>query len=159
MKQTAVTRPIRLLAALVLVVGSLPFASGRAAAAVCGDVQVVWARGSGVAIGGPDFRKFYTDEFDARVGPEISHSAYQLGEGGGFGGFSYPAVGEDGDLLRGPLLPRLPGNPFWDSVEQGRAELVAYLTDRAAVCPNEVFVLGGWSQGAIVIGEDRAQRA
>jgi len=57
----------------------------------------------------------------------------------------------------------LPGNPYDNSVEEGRQELAAYLTDRAAQCPNEVFVLGGYSQGAHVIGEglwglDRAVR-
>lgn len=37
----------------------------------------------------------------------------------------------------------LPGGPYDRSVEEGRQELVAYLTDRAALCPDEVFVLGG----------------
>lgn len=46
----------------------------------------------------------------------------------------------------------VPGGPYDDSVAEGRQELAAYLTDRHAQCANETYVLGGYSEGADVIG-------
>jgi hypothetical protein len=45
------------------------------------------------------------------------------------------------------------GNPnYGQSVEIGTNELVAHLNDRTQRCPHEAIVLGGYSQGADVIG-------
>lgn len=41
---------------------------------------------------------------------------------------------------------------YHDSVREGVSELVAYLDSRAADCPDEVFAIGGYSQGAQVVG-------
>jgi len=85
MKPVAVARPTRVLMALVLVVGSLPFVPARAAAAVCGDVQVIWARGSGQQPGDPlGLGTFVDVNLAARVGPEVAVTAYELGTGAGY---------------------------------------------------------------------------
>ena len=42
---------------------------------------------------------------------------------------------------------------YGKSVDQGVAELNAYLTARHRKCPKEFFVLGGYSQGAQVVGQ------
>lgn len=98
----------------------------------------------------PEFARFFSIDLLRRVGPGVFLTSYQLGDPG-FGGFVYPAAGDLTALFDGSYW--LPGNPYDNSVAQGRHELVAYLTDRATACPGEVFVLGGWSQGAQVIGE------
>jgi hypothetical protein len=45
---------------------------------------------------------------------------------------------------------------YGDSVNTGVDELTAYLTKRAAACPAAHFGLGGYSQGAQVVGEARS---
>jgi Mg-chelatase subunit ChlD len=77
-------------------------------------------------------------------------SDYQLGDPG-FGGNVYQATGNLALLVEG-MAGFLPGGPYEDSVNIGRAELVAYLADRAAQCGNETYILGGYSQGAQVVG-------
>lgn len=124
----------------------------RAADAPCGDVQLIFARGSNQDLGDIDFSAVNRD-LTARIDPAgVIYSAYQLGEDDGHGGFQYEAQGSLEVLAQAPF-PLLPENAYYNSVEEGRQELVAYLTDRAAGCPGEVYVLSGWSQGAQVIGE------
>ena len=81
----------------------------------------------------------------------VSVSARQLGQDSGYGGFQYPATGDWQTLLTDefPFL----GGAYQSSVDQGRQERIAYMTDRATNFPNEVFVLAGWSMGAQVVGE------
>jgi hypothetical protein len=45
------------------------------------------------------------------------------------------------------------GGEYRASVATGVAELTSYLRERAAACPDERFVVGGYSQGAQVVGE------
>ena len=40
-----------------------------------------------------------------------------------------------------------------DSVTEGTGEMIAYLAARSARCPAEVFAVGGYSQGAHVVGQ------
>ena len=127
----------------------------RAAVEPCGDVQVIWARGSGAVVNAdPQFNQFYGSDLtgpNGRIAAGVSVSPHQLGQDGGYGGFQYPAAGDWQTLLTGefPFL----GGAYKDSVAQGRQELIAYASNRVANCPNEVLVLAGWSQGAQVIGE------
>jgi len=116
------TRLGRVSVALVLVVGSLPVAAVRGASD-CGDVQAVWARGSGQEIGDFDFQRFDAD-LRSRIGPDVTYTVpYQLGDSG-YGGFDYPAEGDPAALLEAGINP-LPGGPYDQSVAQGRGELVA----------------------------------
>jgi Mg-chelatase subunit ChlD len=137
----------------LLVAFSLLVPSGRIAAdeeAFCGDVQLVWARGTSTPPDDPTFQEV-DESLASRLGGDISYSVYQLGRLGGTDGFDYPAAGDgfhfflewtDFDI-----------GDYHASKEEGKQELDAYLTRRALQCPGEVYVLGGWSQGANVIGE------
>ena len=40
-----------------------------------------------------------------------------------------------------------------DSVTEGTGEMISYLETRSARCPDEVFAVGGYSQGAHVVGQ------
>lgn len=55
------------------------------------------------------------------------------------------------DLMRGMEALDLSG--YDDSVTGGVAEMIAYLEGRAARCQDEVFAVGGYSQGAHVVGQ------
>lgn len=49
-----------------------------------------------------------------------------------------------------------PGD-YQDSVQHGVAETVGYIKDQIASCPNQYFLVGGYSQGAQVMGESMFQ--
>jgi Cutinase/von Willebrand factor type A domain/PKD domain len=140
-----------LAATLSVIATLLPVVGARADA--CSDVEMIWARGTGTGLGAGAFSRF-DGALALRIDASTSYtSAHELGSGDGFGGFKYLAAGADIDLVLQGLAPFLPGGVYDNSVTEGRHELVAYLEDRAAACPGEVFVLGGHSQGAQVVGE------
>lgn len=126
----------------------------------CGDVHLVFARGSGLGTGAEDF-----DAVNGLLGTEViaddrTFSAYELGEQvgdrEGYAGHAYPASGELSDL-RDAFLDRIPFHDWVTSYDRsvmaGIAEATAYVADRAASCPDEELVLAGFSQGAQVVGE------
>ncbi|MEO8511362.1 MAG: hypothetical protein ABI534_08975 [Chloroflexota bacterium] len=85
----------------------------------CGDVHVIRASGSGAQLGDPAFQNFYVRDLSSRVGSGLAVSAYQLGQGSGYGGYQYPAVGD-------PWAFATAGGdwfPYNQSVDQGRHEL------------------------------------
>lgn len=49
-------------------------------------------------------------------------------------------------------------NAYGESVNNGTEELYAYLQQRMSSCPDSRFVLGGYSQGAQVIGETYVEK-
>ena len=61
--------------------------------------------------------------------------------------FRKPERHRDIATLASSVYPFLPGSAYDTSVAQGVGELHAYLTDRAAACPGEVYVLGGGRRG------------
>lgn len=82
--------------AFVLVAATLPATPTRVAALQCGDVHIVWARGSGQDTGADiGFTSFVERDMGARIGPEVAVTSYDLGTGMGYGGFDYPAVAEE----------------------------------------------------------------
>lgn len=125
--------------------GALP-ASARADPGCQSGVLIVWARGS---------EQNFTDraqEFNAfkdRVGAALGttpRADVQLGNIDGDGVLEaneYPAVG--GLKSIGPR--------YFESQRIGRNELIEYLNRRASTCPREAYVLGGFSQGADVVGD------
>lgn len=147
-------RPRRLTWLTLTVLGALviPPTSVLAALPFCGDVQLVWARGAGQPLGDDNNFDRISSELDGLLGPSISYTAYELGQEApaGFGGFSYPAAGNDMRVI----LEWTPvgAEEFSNSVAEGRAELDAWLTQRTIECPGEVYVLAGLSEGAMVIG-------
>jgi alpha-tubulin suppressor-like RCC1 family protein/Mg-chelatase subunit ChlD len=115
----------------------------------CTNVHVIWARGSLLGPDQYDFNTFYNLELAGRILDPITKSAWQLGKDG-YLGDSYAPVSDALDLFG----EGFGGDASYEtSVATGVAELQHYLTDRAAQCPGEVYVLGGYSEGAQVIGE------
>ncbi|TQS40154.1 cutinase family protein [Cryptosporangium phraense] len=140
----------------VVPVGAVPAAATDSG---CGDVTVVFARGSGQRLGQRESAAFLTS-FSARLGVDVRATAYELGTAS-YGGARYPAVGV-GVNSSDAFANLLDAASFWTGNEGGRyrasvasgvAELRAYVGSRLAACPGERVVLAGYSQGAQVVGD------
>lgn len=94
-----------------------------AGAAPCPDTEVVFARGTGEPPGvGPTGQEFL-NALNARLG--TSPAVYAV---------NYPA------------------NDHWDTGVDGIRDAGAHVVSRATSCPSTKMVLGGYSQGAAVMG-------
>lgn len=119
----------------------------------CQPVEAVFARGSGQQLLEPASTSF-RDKLGAALGP-VAFNFYELGWRE-LGGKQYPAVNVsdvgNGNAIGG-WFSGGQKNDYGESVDEGAAEAEAYLKARGEKCPNSVFVMGGFSQGAQVIGE------
>jgi hypothetical protein len=128
----------------------------------CGDLEAVFARGSGQETGEPESVRFF-EQLQARIGTTLKINPYELGKAS-IDGNQYPAVpvGNDSwDARWNSLQAFVSAGGGWTygaSVDTGVEELTSYLTSRAATCPDAAFVLGGYSQGAQVIGETYVEK-
>lgn len=134
----------------------------------CQDVEFIFARGSGdpvvseeTPMGGPSFQEWKYWIEDALYESRLHISFYDLGQEA-TDGHQYPAVpvseSFDGFInLIGAALSAGDGFAFGESVDEGVAELKAYIEKRSQSCPEQKFVLGGYSQGAMVISRSLSQ--
>lgn len=136
----------------------------------CVDVNLVFARGSGQGLAGGEANKFFSAIGDRLDSADITVNAYEVGTEA-HGGATYPAVGvglDSVEAIRNAIEADASwtgflGGEYNSSVRQGVTEMSSYLASRAAKCPDELFVVGGYSQGAQVMGDavtalDRAVR-
>lgn len=126
-----------------------------AQATSCDDLKVIFARGSGESLNGPSFNAWQS-EITAELGhTSLKYSFYELGSASQ-GGYLYPAVSVSGGFdgasnLLGAFISRGSWFEFGDSVRAGANELKTYLSGLSHTCPDTKVVLGGYSQGAMVI--------
>lgn len=120
----------------------------------CKDVSVVFARGSGSVVSTNRERVRIEQQVKMRLGGEVGVHFYELGTES-YNDSKYPAV-DVGNVFNGNAIgAAVSGGSSHDygrSVEQGQKELLGYLQKRGQKCPNERIVLGGYSQGAQVMG-------
>lgn len=125
----------------------------------CADVEFIFARGSGESLGSDTYRAWkdsLTSELDKELDAQsLSYHFYELGSWPQ-DGFQYPAVHISGDLegiinLGGAAISGGESYAFGESVSSGVAELKVYMNQVTSACPRTKFVLGGYSQGAMVI--------
>ncbi|WP_188113629.1 cutinase family protein [Nocardioides humilatus] len=120
----------------------------------CKSIAFVGARGSGEAPQG-DPEPNFTDAQDGLGGPVWN--MYQgfkdeIAPPGSFAytvkalGVQYRALGTLSDPTR-----LLTGASYFDSIYDGVSKVKSLLADEHAHCPNEKFVLAGYSQGALAI--------
>ena len=100
------------------------FAAATSSAAPCPDTEVVFARGTTEAPGAGPTGDAFIDALRTRVGPK-SVGVYAV---------DYPAT------------------LAFSTAVQGIADARAHIVNTAATCPATKLVLGGFSQGAAVIG-------
>ena len=127
----------------------------RANASSCDDLKLIFARGSGEPLGGSSATA-WRRELDAQLqSSQLSYSFYELGSAPQAGS-QYPAVSVSGSTdgfltMLGALFSAGSAYDFGDSVAAGVHELQAYIAAIGATCSETKFILGGYSQGAMVI--------
>lgn len=131
-------KPIRF--PLILLAGLLVFITGFAApkptlAKGCDDVKFVFARGSGEKLGDVSAIAWRESIATALQKSTLQYDFYELG--------AYVSRGQFFD--------------FGKSVTQGSNELQSYIKTISAACPSTQFVLGGYSQGAMVLSRTLEQ--
>lgn len=128
---------------------------GAVSAAECSAVEFIFARGSGESIHGPSYQSWHSAIEQRMQSSPLSYQFYELGSSSQ-NGHQYPAVSVSGDSsgvinLIGAAISGGALFDFGKSVDEGEAELKAYISSTLAQCPNTKFVLGGYSQGAMLI--------
>lgn len=123
----------------------------------CYDATFVFARGSGEKLNDTSYTAWQTanQEALARSNLDISYNFYELGSASQFGA-QYPAVAVSGDMgafgtMLGAFVSGGASFNFGASVEEGSRELLNYISKVSVACPETKFVLGGYSQGAMLI--------
>ncbi len=140
----------------------------------CKDISIIWVRGSGqsdIPTNDKDFNvknqktregAVFFEGLDKRIAPWISKEKINLAnfegkyDSNGYtaaSAFNFESITE-GDVPNA-LQEKLgiEGNEYIKSVNSGVAELTGFLTERVNQCPKQEIVLGGYSQGAHVVGE------
>lgn len=121
----------------------------------CDDIRFVFARGSGEKLGDVSYSAWRSNLRTELLGTSLRYSFYELGTEPQ-AGHQYPAVtvskgvGGIANLL-GAAVSGGAAFAFGESVAEGQAELKAYLEQVSRTCPQTRFVLGGYSQGAMLI--------
>lgn len=120
----------------------------------CENVDIVFARGSGQNLGQSESSRLKL-EIEARISKSSTLNFYELGTES-YGGHKYPAI-DVGNVFNGnPIgawVSAGQSNDYGKSVDAGVGELYNYVVARNAKCPNARIVLGGYSQGAQVVGQ------
>lgn len=120
----------------------------------CRDIEIVFARGSGEALNGPSYAAWRQELEAVLQNTDLTYNFYELGSSAQ-DGHQYPAVSVSDNLegylnLAGAAISQGSWFNFGKSVDEGSAELKAYYNKVSSSCPNTKFVLGGYSQGAML---------
>ncbi len=123
--------------------------------ASCDDVQFIFARGSGESLGDTSYISWQMAITERLQSSSLKYSFYELGSAPQDGA-QYPAVAVAGSLggfgnLLGAFISAGQSFEFGKSVLTGRNELKSRLKQVSGACPRTKFVLGGYSQGAMVL--------
>ena len=124
----------------------------------CSDLEFIFARGSKAGeINSTDTEAWRKSFEDQPLLKNLKINFYNLGEGN-YNGASYPAA-EIGFSNLGAIATTLNAIIPWEifsgfnrSVSIGVTELLGRIETVSKSCPNTKFVLGGYSQGAMVLG-------
>ena len=147
--------------ALGIIAGLNSFYAPDVAAKGCHDLEFIFARGSGEALNDQSLLAWKKEITTAMSGADLDYAFYELGSASQ-DGFQYPAVAVAGSFdgyanLLGAVVSGGESSKFGSSVLEGSRELQHYITKASASCPATKFVLGGYSQGAMVISRTLPQ--
>lgn len=134
---------------------------GHASARGCDDVQFIFARGSGEQLNDVSYQAWRQEISVQLKDSKLTYSFYELGSAAQRG-FRYPAVAVSDSLdgylnALGAIVSAGAAFDFGSSVTAGMKELQAYVDTTLAHCPKTQFVLGGYSQGAMVLSRSLPQ--
>lgn len=123
----------------------------------CYDVTFIFARGSGEALSDTSYRAWEAENRAAmsRLNLQVSYNFYELGSEPQYGA-QYPAAAVSGSIeaignMLGAFVSGGAAFNFGKSVTEGSKELINYIQKVSTSCPQTKFVLGGYSQGAMLI--------
>ena len=139
--------------ALAVCITSLtPLASVNSKAVECKDIQAVFARGSGEkAKTNINYQKFKDNLVRVLQSANKSYDFYDLGESNQYK-YQYPAVSvENLGAIADTYIHAGKNDYFNNSVTTGIKEMQTLYQEITHRCPNTKFILGGYSQGAIVM--------
>lgn len=139
--------------ALAICITSLtPLASVNSKAVECKDIQAVFARGSGEkAKTNINYQKFKDNLIGVLQSANKSYDFYDLGESNQYK-YQYPAVSvENLGAIADTYIHAGKNDYFNNSVTTGIKEMQTLYQEITHRCPNTKFILGGYSQGAIVM--------
>lgn len=144
----------QIISATLIVLSSVLLNFQSTSAKTCNDVEFIFARGSGEALHDKSEKAWREAISSQLASSNLRYDFYELGESS-HGGAQYPAVtvsGADGfGNLLGAYFSAGEAFNFGKSVVAGATELKAYIAEVSAICPKTKFVLGGYSQGAMLI--------
>lgn len=121
----------------------------------CNDVEFIFARGSGEELGGPNYTRWQSAITEALGETTLKYNFRDLGSEWMLG-YNYPAVAVGNSLLGyahlvGAFVSSGESYAFGRSVQTGADSLARTINDMAAACPDTRYILGGYSQGAMVV--------
>ncbi len=122
----------------------------------CHDVELIFARGSGEPLNAENYQSWHTALETILAKSTLSYNFYELGSSAD-NNASYPAADIGLDSFQtiittvSATLSSLRLGEFNQSVQQGVTELTEHIKSVSTECPNTKFVLGGYSQGAMLI--------
>lgn len=144
---------ITILAIVFASIGSPQIAT--AAKPKCDDIKIVFARGSGENLGDISESSWREKLSQDLRETSLTYDFYELGSKK-YNNYQYPAVavsGSAGDIMTmvGAYVGAGSTFKFGNSVFAGQQELLGYIYEISASCPDTKFILGGYSQGAMLI--------
>lgn len=142
-------------AGLLMISNCVVSTNPATAVANCDDVKFIFARGSGEELNDTSATAWQSSITAAMQGVNLKYSFYELGSQMQ-GGAQYPAVPVSGSLdaignMIGAAVSAGQAFSFGRSIDTGIKELKTYLNQTSRSCPRTKFVLGGYSQGAMLL--------
>ncbi len=124
----------------------------------CNSVRFIFARGSGESLNDTNYQAFKSAIDNSLKNENIQYGFYELGSASQ-NGHQYPATAVGIDTAKqalttlGALVSAGESHKFGQSVQTGIEELKSYINTISRVCPDTKFVIGGYSQGGMVISK------
>lgn len=162
----ALTRSFIVFISVLLILLSVLTINSRGEPVACSDLLILFARGSGQnsditdgsfpnsGLKTKEYQsKTFFEEIDKRVQGLTAEYISLHDFSGKYNKYGYQAVDAVDGFKHKPNHRSDVSNRYYESVKDGAEELTWFLEDRMTSCPFQQIILGGYSQGAHVVGD------